>query len=315
LKSRNTSKLDNLIGALVGLAVGDAMGSELQSNWSSDCDKVLNPDPGSKFNWSDDTSMALCLADSLLECNGYDSYNVMETYYNWFYKNYRRSQTRDFDYGIQVATAIDDFNEIGYIKKGYPKAPYIGNGGIMRLAPAIIAAYERRSTEDIIKLARISSRETHYNKHADACAEVMAGIICQAIEVNDKYKILRVEEYSTGRIFNEILASLVITKDSDLLKLNSQGNAIETLQNALWGFFNSENFVGGMKMVLKLGGDIDTNSAVYGQIAGAYYGYNAIPSTWRDTVYQEGEIRELAEELTKMKTCSVITTRFEEDEE
>ena len=77
---------------------------------------------------------------------------------------------------------------------------------------------------------------------------------------------------------------------------------------------NSDNFEDGMYKVLCLGGDTDTNAAIYGQLAGAYYGYDAIPKEWIKDVYLSNEIIEIADKLLEMKECPIIRTRFEDDE-
>ncbi|MDR1332566.1 MAG: ADP-ribosylglycohydrolase family protein [Tannerella sp.] len=310
---KDADLIDKCHGMFVGLAVGDALGSELQAKWSLKLPNVLRPKPGDIYCWSDDTSMALCMADSLLACNGYDSYDVMKRYYNWLYKGYRRNERQKFDFGMQVATAIDAYAVKSFISESDPHVKYMGNGGIMRLAPAIIAACSSRSITEIIRLSRISSRETHYNYHADACAEVMAAIICTLLQSKDKTGALNVNQYSTGRLFGEILQSVTKATKYEDSRLNSFGNAIETLENAMWGLMNRDSFESGMEAILELDGDMDTNAAVYGQLAGAFYGYNAIPLSWRTATCQESDIRELADKLLNMTECPVIRTRFEED--
>lgn len=69
-----------------------------------------------------------------------------------------------------------------------------------------------------------------------------------------------------------------------------------------------------MIAVIKLGGDTDTNGAIYGQLAGAYYGYKAIPEESRKNVYQAGELVEIADNLLEMPECPFIRTRFEDDD-
>ena len=76
---------------------------------------------------------------------------------------------------------------------------------------------------------------------------------------------------------------------------------------------NADGFEDGMMKVLALGGDADTNSAIYGQLAGAYYGYNQIPERWRKTIGREKSIRERAEKLHALEECPILATRFEED--
>jgi ADP-ribosyl-[dinitrogen reductase] hydrolase len=304
---------DSLTGSLVGLAVGDCMGLELQTNWAVTVESVLKSKQ--LLHWSDDTSMALCLADSLLECGGYNSFDVMMRYHNWLYQDYRRSQSTYFDFGVQVATAIDEFyHQESFVREGKSRVDYCGNGGIMRLSPAVIAAYKTRTIPDILELARISSRETHYNYLADATAEVMAAMICTAIQNKRKSSLSEIQKFSTGKLFDEVLFSVNNAIDDTPQELEPYGNAVETLSNAVWALMNHNSFADGMEAVLKLGGDMDTNAAVYGQIAGAFYGYSSIPNNWKNFIYQEADIKKLAEQLIAMKTCPILETRFEEDE-
>jgi ADP-ribosylglycohydrolase len=123
-----------------------------------------------------------------------------------------------------------------------------------------------------------------------------------------------IRQYSTGKVFDEVLQTVIKASVYKTLQLKVFGNAVETLCNAFWGFLNSDSFADGMRIVLELNGDVDTNAAVYGQIAGAYYGYEAITESWRKATYQEAEIKQLADKLIAMKTCPILDTRFEEDE-
>ena len=83
---------------------------------------------------------------------------------------------------------------------------------------------------------------------------------------------------------------------------------------ALWGLINFDTFKDGMMAVIRLGGDTDTNGAIYGQLAGAYYGYDAIPEEWRKEVYLSDELVEIADKLLAMPKCPIIKTRFEDNE-
>ena len=112
---------DKARGMLVGLAVGDALGAPVEFGYSSSDivalgDKIAHFQPtifGPAGSWTDDTSMALCLADSLLECGGYDSYDIMDRYWRWMTEGYRTydgepakdvgGQTRRAIYEIQLS--------------------------------------------------------------------------------------------------------------------------------------------------------------------------------------------------------------------
>ncbi len=92
-----------LQGMLLGLAIGDALGAPIEHGYTSDEIVARKEELRHMHNeahfprgvWTDDTSMALCLADSLLECGGYDSWNVMDKYCKWQSEGYRSY----FDYG------------------------------------------------------------------------------------------------------------------------------------------------------------------------------------------------------------------------
>jgi ADP-ribosyl-[dinitrogen reductase] hydrolase len=188
-----------------------------------------------------------------------------------------------------------------------------GNGGIMRLAPAIIAT-AHQPIENAINLARISSRETHYSEEADAGAEIFGAMVWRALRETNKNNIVDIANYSTGEVFDDILSRMLPETSLNKRDLEDLGGyVVDALKIAVWGFLNFDTFRDGMLAVVELGGDTDTNGAIYGQLAGAYYGYDAIPETWRRAVYLESEIRELADELLEKQPYKIVRTRFEED--
>ena len=139
-----------LQGMLLGLAIGDALGAPVEHGYTSDeiagrIEELRHMHDEAHFPrgvWTDDTSMALCLADSLLECGGYDSWNVMDKYCKWQSEGYRSY----FDYGegIGMQTLIMlDMYASGYaiVHKTMNRSDGAGNGVVMRLAPVVIAAY------------------------------------------------------------------------------------------------------------------------------------------------------------------------------
>ena len=69
-----------------------------------------------------------------------------------------------------------------------------------------------------------------------------------------------------------------------------------------------------MLKIIRLGGDTDTNAAIYGQLAGSFYGYSAIPIEWRDGIIQSKELVSIADKLLDISDCKILRTRFEDDE-
>ena len=304
---------DRARGMFVGLAVGDAAGMPVEFKEPGEFEPVEDLRAGGPFNlprgyWTDDTSMALCLADSLLSCEGYDSYDVMSRYRRWWREGYRSSTGTCFDIGNQVTVAVLEFERESWVPRGKPRVKAAGNGSIMRLAPAVIAAFDSRTPERIVETAGITARETHYSVEAEIGTEVFAAMLVRAMQGADKADVLAPTDMSTGKRFDEIL-----NRVTDVDKLANTGYVIYSLQVAAWAFSNYESFREGMLAAVNLGGDSDTNGAIYGQLAGAYYGYEGIPGSWRDGVYMGSEIAVLADDLLAMKTCPVLQTRFEED--
>lgn len=143
-KNSPLSVRDRARGMLVGLAVGDALGAPVEFGYTSQSiaalgDKIehFQPSPlGPAGTWTDDTSMALCLADSLIEKNGYDSFDIMGKYRHWMLDGYRTCEGLPAaDVGIQTRIALIDFADNPYISEDAPKTESAGNGAIMRLAP------------------------------------------------------------------------------------------------------------------------------------------------------------------------------------
>ena len=307
-------------GMLVGLAVGDALGAPVEFGYSSG---KIRDKWGEQYAdhripagyYTDDTAMALCLADSLLHVGGYNSYDVMSRYLKWATMGYRESTGNPAeDIGSQTSNAIEAFADSPAIAKEEIRSSSAGNGGIMRLAPALIATAEQDITT-AMRLAKISSRETHFSYEADAGAELFGAMLWKALRATDKQEVVDVEAYSTDESYDGILSEIRESsdKDSEEVLRDLGGYVVDALRIAVWGFLNHENFRDGMVAVIRLGGDTDTNAAIYGQLAGAYYGYDDIPEEWLHGLYLHDEIKLVASELFDKQPYMITATRFEED--
>lgn len=309
--------LNKVKGMLVGLAVGDAVGMVCEFAQPGEFEYVDGMRAGGPFDlpkgyWTDDTSMALCLGASLLEKQGYDSYDVMDKYVKWRNEGYLSSMGFCFDCGGQIQAELNEFEKDPQrvIPVDQPRTEHAGNGTIMRLAPVILAAYRGRSAESIVEMARISARETHYSYEAEAATEVFAAMLIRAMQAveGQKSEMDSIELLSTGERFDDVWCRV-----SKVDELQTSGYIIHSLQVAWWAFQQYDSFEEGMLAVVNLGGDADTNGAIYGQLAGAFYGYEAIPEEWRSELYDEADIAEMAIELFEMRECPVLVTRFAED--
>lgn len=318
---------DKARGMLVGLAVGDALGAPVE--FLPEPSDVYIKEMGDKIEyfhknyrapegvWTDDTEMALCIADSLLTNGGYDSYDIMRRFTSWANEGYWTYDGKPAaDIGYQTQRAIEDFRRYPVIF-GNDTTNSAGNGAIMRLAPVIIA---NKDIEPAVSMAVLSCRETHNSIAAEATTALFAAALYSVLHGSSKDDVasncsrwLPGEEYSQfWRENTDSLVGRALEKDGEKF-CNLGGYIVDTFAISLWGLMHFDNFKDGMMAVIRLGGDTDTNAACYGQLAGAYYGYQAIPEEWRKNVYLADELVEIANNLLKMPKCPVLKTRFEDD--
>ena len=314
-----TDFLSRARGALMGLAVGDAVGTTNEFKVAGTFKPITDMVGGGPFllkpgQWTDDTSMALCIADSLLAMGHYDSFDVMERYQRWFSKGYRSSTDRCFDIGGQVRAALFDFEHEQRVPVTAERSNRAGNGAIMRLAPIVIAGFEHREIREIVVTAGLSARETHYSVEAEAGTEVFAALLVGALLGWAPEHIINVGWASTGPAFDEMAARVISTDPAERASWESEtsGYIVHGLRLAVHGLLDFPSFKDATLAIANMGGDSDTNAAIYGQLGGAYFGVEAIPASWRSTLYQGEEIDALARALVDLRLEAPLT-RFDED--
>ena len=128
-------------GCLLGLATGDALGATLEFQAPGSFEPIHDMLGGGPFGlapgqWTDDTSMALCLAESLLKSDGFDAADQMRRYLRWYRGGYLSSTGTCFDIGDTCRAALEQFEETDEPFAGSTDPQSAGNGSIMRLAPA-----------------------------------------------------------------------------------------------------------------------------------------------------------------------------------
>ncbi len=245
--------------------------------------------------WTDDTSMALCLATSLVKRGTFDPRDQMDRYYRWASSGYLSSTGTCFDIGMTVAMALQRYRESGEPFAGSTDPHSAGNGCIMRLAPVVMFAFP--DLEAAERLAADSSRTTHGAPECvDAC-RLLARILCRALEGRSKEEVLTA---GAGAYFSEEKID-AIARMNYRAKLESEirgsGYVVESLEAALWAFARTDSFEDAVLAAANLGDDADTTAAVCGQVAGAYYGESGIPSRWLERLTMRSEIAALAEQL------------------
>lgn len=302
------SRSDRYRGCLLGLAAGDALGVPLEFKPPGTFAPVDDMIGGGAFGlapgyWTDDTSMALCLAESLLECGGFDAGDQMRRYVRWWREGYWSSTGECFDIGITTSGALSRFRNTGEAYAGPVDAMTAGNGSLMRLAAAPM--YFAADAGEAIVRSGESSRTTHGALEAvDAC-RYFAGLIVGALRGAAKDALLSPGYCPAGDGYwgaNPLAPAIAAIangsyKEKGQREIRATGYVVHTLEAALWAFYNSDNFRDGALLAVNLGDDADTTGAVYGQIAGAYYGVASIPDSWREKLARAAEIAALADRI------------------
>jgi ADP-ribosyl-[dinitrogen reductase] hydrolase len=292
---------DRRRGTLLGLAVGDAVGTTLEFVPRDRVEPIDDMVGGGPFDlepgeWTDDTSMALCLAASLVECGAFDAADQMDRYLRWARDGYMSSNGRCFDIGITVAGAIDRYSKTGDPMAGSTDPHSAGNGSLMRLAPVVL--FHHPDVEAASHWAGQSSRTTHGAAEAvDAC-RMFARMLCAAIDGASKAEVLGAAEGEEG---SERLVGIAhgAYRDADEARIRGTGYVVDCLEAALWCFDRADSYETAVLAAANLGDDADTTAAVCGQIAGAFHGASTIPARWRERVVMHDEIVGLADALSR----------------
>lgn len=287
-------------GCLLGLAVGDAVGTSVEFRPRGSFKPLTDMIGGGPFHlragqWTDDTSMALCLATSLVECNGFDAHDQMERYCKWAETGYLSSTGTCFDIGNTVASALRRFRQTGDPFAGSSDPNSAGNGCIMRLAP--IPMFFFPDWEAVEQFAGESSRTTHGAKEClDAC-RLLARIICCALSGRPKDEV--VLGHSKIFVGSEKIVAIArgAYQEKSEGEIRGSGYVVDSLEAAMWCFVHTHSFEDAILTAANLGDDADTTAAVCGQVAGAYYGAGQIPATWVKRLALRSEITELADRL------------------
>jgi ADP-ribosyl-[dinitrogen reductase] hydrolase len=295
-------ELDRFRGCLLGLAVGDAVGTAVEFLAPGMFEPVTDMIGGGPFDlepgeWTDDTSMALCLATSLVEKDGFDPGDQMDRYCRWMKEGYLSSTGSCFDIGNTVSTALRRYQETGEAFSGSTDTYSAGNGSIMRLAPVPMFYFPDK--EAAVRYSAESSRTTHgVDECLDAC-RLFADLLHNALAGEIKAKVL----FSEAAGFEGVEKIAAIARGEYRVKtaekIQGTGYVVDSLEAALWCFLYTDSFEEAILKAVNLGDDADTTAAVCGQIAGAYYGVSGIPEHWLDRLVMRQEITDLADRLYK----------------
>jgi ADP-ribosyl-[dinitrogen reductase] hydrolase len=280
-------QLDNALGMMVGLAVGDALGAPLEFSPAREPEEyIINYATGGPHNvsvgeYTDDTAMALALADAFIANNGkFNPDDIMQNFLEW--RDTGKYGTRDycFDIGTTTLKAIERYRlDPDNPYKGNSDPAQSGNGALMRIAPAVIAA----------------------NSYGEAAEYAVAQTILThgSPECIEYSRIFAMELYGKDALIK--YADKKLSVDTPRTDVMSGGYVKETYQAAMWAFQTTDSFADCIITAVNRGHDSDTTGAVAGMLAGAFYGYDNIPQKYIDKLQRHDTIVDMTLKLWKTK--------------
>jgi ADP-ribosyl-[dinitrogen reductase] hydrolase len=289
--------LDRYRGCLLGLACGDAVGTTVEFRRRGSFEPLVDMVGGGPFElaagqWTDDTSMALCLAESLRYRDGFDARDQMSRYCNWWQHGYLSATGMCFDIGNTVRAALARFLESGDPMAGSTSPDTAGNGSLMRLAPVVLFRHPDR--EAIAHDAAESSRTTHAAPEAVECCVLFAHLLADALDGKSKSALVSANGLPLAQPNVVAIASGAYV-DKPRAAIAGTGYCVASLEAALWCFQHNDDFASTVLAAANLGDDADTTAAIAGQIAGAHYGRASIPEPWLEKLSMREDIEAYAD--------------------
>lgn len=286
---------DRRRGALIGLAVGDALGAAVEFKSPGSFAPVTGYRNGGPHRleageWSDDTSMALALADSIAAV-GWDLNDQASRYAEWWKTGKYSVNGRCFDIGITTSGALRNFvAKKNALTSGDRSDRASGNGSIMRLAPVPIrfGHLYADQLEELSRLAEESSLPTHASDQCVSACRYLATILAALIQGQDRDEVLSSEWPALQRLndikplhpmIQEIAHGGFRKKQPPAIQ--GSGWVVKSLEASLWAFHDATTFEEAVLKAVNLGDDADTTGAICGQLAGAYWGESGISESLR----------------------------------
>jgi len=298
--SDHTSLTDRFRGALIGLAVGDALGTTVEFRPRGSFERVTDMIGGGPFQlqagqWTDDTSMALCLAASLAECGGFNPGDQMARYVRWYREGYMSATGTCFDIGNATRDALTRFERRGDPFAGSTDPHSAGNGCLMRLAPVPMAFFG--DIDQAGDYSAESARTTHGALECLEASRLFGRMLHRALAGNDKAAILSAD--AELKFMAPAIAALAqgAYAGKPQAAIFGSGYVVQSLEAALWCFQRTETYAEAVLMAVNLGDDADTTAAICGQLAGAFYGVSGIPAAWRERVSRYALLQDMADAL------------------
>ena len=286
---------DRRRGALIGLAVGDALGAAVEFKSPGSFSPVTGYRDGGPHRleageWTDDTSKALALADSIATV-GWDLNDQASRYVEWWKKGKYSVNGRCFDIGITTRGALGDYlANKDALASGDRSERASGNGCIMRLAPVPIrfGHLYAEKLEELSRLAEESSLPTHASDQCVSACRYLATVLAGLIQGEDREEVLSpdwkpLQQLNAIRPLQPLIQEIAQGSFRQKKPPDIQGSGwvVKSLEASLWAFHDADTFEEAVLRAVNLGDDADTTGAICGQLAGAYWGESNIPGSLR----------------------------------
>jgi ADP-ribosyl-[dinitrogen reductase] hydrolase len=286
---------DRRRGALIGLAVGDALGAAVEFSRPGTFAPVTGYRDGGPHGleageWTDDTSMALALADSIASV-GWDLNDQAKRYVEWWQTGKYSVNGRCFDIGTTTSSGLANFLVCGdALSSGDRSERASGNGSIMRLAPVPIryASLYPDNVDELSRLAGESSLPTHASAPCVSACRYLATVLAALMHGEDRNTILSadwkpLQQLSEMNGLHPLIQEVArgSYRKHQPPKIVGSGWVVKSLEAALWAFHDVNSFEEAVLKAVNLGDDADTTGAICGQLAGACWGESGIPKTLR----------------------------------
>uniref|UniRef100_UPI0035B3907E ADP-ribosylglycohydrolase family protein n=1 Tax=Stella sp. TaxID=2912054 RepID=UPI0035B3907E len=295
---------DRAVGCLLGLAIGDALGTTVEFRPRDSFPPLTEIVGGGPFGlargqWTDDTAMALALAESLRETPDLDAHDLMRRFVSWWEEGVYSCTGTCFDIGIATRQALARWQRTGDPFAGSTREDTAGNGSLMRLAPVAVRHWNDRPR--LRAVAARQSRTTHGAPQAvDACV-AYAEILADAIAGEPTATVLATRPGPWAEPVAEVLAGSWRGRRREAIR--SSGYVVHSLEAALWSIARSHDFRDAVRFAANLGEDADTTAAIAGQLAGAMTGASGLPADWREHLAWHDRIEALARDLFRQSVA------------
>ena len=288
---------ERALGAFLGLAVGDAVGTTLEFEPRDSRPAISDMVGGGPFGlapgeWTDDTAMAIALAESLAARGKLDEHDLMTRFSAWRRESDYSCTGTCFDIGITTDRAISAFERGGNPIAGASDPRSAGNGSLMRLAPVVLHGLSRGGGRDA---ARRQSATTHGATACLAACEHFADLLEEAILGKGRDLVLAPRRVDCEPTVAAVLGGSWRGKTRE--EIRSSGYGVHSLEASLWCVGNSSGFREAVLLAANLGDDADTTAAITGQLAGALYGRSGIPAEWLERLAWRDRIEALGRAL------------------